>query len=99
VAVQNLLATASIDLSAMPAEAREAIKFGFKAGYSGYPFVGTPEQVVDEMCELADAGVNGLVLSWPRDEQDLRYFVSEVIPLMEQADLRVPFLGVPGDAP
>jgi FMNH2-dependent dimethyl sulfone monooxygenase len=91
VAVENLLATSSIDLKSMAPEAREAIKFGFKAGYSGYPLVGTPEQVVEEMVALADSGISGLVLSWPRYEQDLRYFVDEVIPVMEQAGLRSPF--------
>jgi alkanesulfonate monooxygenase SsuD/methylene tetrahydromethanopterin reductase-like flavin-dependent oxidoreductase (luciferase family) len=91
VAVENLLADSSIDLSAMPPDAAAGIKFGFKAGYSGYPLVGSPEQVVDRMSKLTDAGIAGMVLSWPRYEQDLIYFVDEVLPLMEQAGLRKPF--------
>ena len=61
----------------------------FIAGWGGYPLVGTPEQVVEKMKELNDLGVEGLILSWLDYYEELGYFGEKVIPLMEQAGLRV----------
>jgi FMNH2-dependent dimethyl sulfone monooxygenase len=90
VAADNLMAELG-GTGTIPAELREQFRFHIKAGYAGYPLVGSPEQVVDEMINLSDAGVDGLVISWPRYEQDLAYFVDAVLPAMEQAGLRMPF--------
>jgi len=92
VAADNLMAEIG-GSATIPEEFREAFRFHIKAGYAGYPLVGTPEQVIDEMTKLADAGINGLVISWPRYEHDLQYFVDNVLPLMEQAGLRTPNKG------
>ncbi|MFP6681307.1 MAG: LLM class flavin-dependent oxidoreductase, partial [Gammaproteobacteria bacterium] len=61
----------------------------FIAGWGGYPLVGTPEQVVEKMKDLNDLGVEGLILSWLDYYDELRYFGEKVLPLMEQAGLRV----------
>ncbi len=61
----------------------------FIAGWGGYPLVGTPEQIVDEMCKIADLGIEGFILSWLDYHEELQYFGETVMPLMRQAGLRV----------
>ena len=60
----------------------------FIAGWGGYPLVGTPEQVVDEMVKLAGTGIEGLIVSWLDYNEELKYFGERVMPLMRQAGLR-----------
>lgn len=51
--------------------------------------IGTPERVVDDLIRLKKAGVDGVQLSFFDFEPDLAYFGEEILPLLEQADLRV----------
>lgn len=60
----------------------------FIAGWGGYPFVGTPEQVVAEMQRVKEIGVEGLILCWLDYDQEIRYFGERVLPLLRQAGLR-----------
>lgn len=61
----------------------------FIAGWGGYPLIGTPEQVVEQMIELHKLGVEGLILTWLDYLEELQYFGERVLPLLEQAGLRV----------
>ena len=61
----------------------------FIAGWGGYPLVGTPEQVVAQMVEIADLGIEGFILSWLDYHEELKYFGEKVMPLMREAGLRV----------
>ncbi len=60
----------------------------FIAGWGGYPLIGTPEQVVDELCKLSRIGLEGIILSWLDYNEEMRYFGEQVLPLMRQAGLR-----------
>ena len=40
---------------------------------------------------LSAMGLDGVVLSWVNYETELAYWISDVLPLMEQADLRRPY--------
>lgn len=60
----------------------------FIAGWGGYPLVGTPEQIVAQMVAVADAGIEGFILSWLDYHEEMKYFGEKVIPLMRQAGLR-----------
>lgn len=60
----------------------------FILGYGGYPLIGTPEQVVDQMIELNKAGVNGMMVGFLDYAEELPYFGEEIMPLMRQAGLR-----------
>jgi len=60
----------------------------FIAGWGGLPLVGTPEQIVDKMINLADLGVEGLAISWLDYHEELKYFGERVLPLMREAGLR-----------
>ncbi len=61
----------------------------FIAGWGGFPLVGTPEQVVEMMLQLADLGIEGFILSWLDYYEELKYFGERVLPLMKQAGLRI----------
>ena len=62
----------------------------FAAGTGGYPLVGTPEMIVDEMIKLHKAGLKGTVLTFVDYVSELEMFNKKVLPLMEQAGLRKP---------
>jgi FMNH2-dependent dimethyl sulfone monooxygenase len=58
------------------------------AGRGALTLVGTPEQIVSWMVELADAGLDGLALSWVNYDEGLQQMEEEILPLMVQAGLR-----------
>jgi alkanesulfonate monooxygenase SsuD/methylene tetrahydromethanopterin reductase-like flavin-dependent oxidoreductase (luciferase family) len=72
--------SAAFDADAMAASAI--------TGFFALPLVGTPEQVVDQMRELSDAGVDGLALSWLDYEAGLDQYASDLQPLLVRAGLR-----------
>jgi alkanesulfonate monooxygenase SsuD/methylene tetrahydromethanopterin reductase-like flavin-dependent oxidoreductase (luciferase family) len=75
----------------LPKEQLEGAKYHFIAGWGGYPLVGSPSRIVDEIGKLASVGLDGALLSWPRYEEGLTRFIDEVLPLVEQTGLRKPF--------
>ena len=54
----------------------------------GYPLVGTPAQIVDELDVLTRMGVDGCLISWVNYKEELAQWVDQVLPLMEQAGQR-----------
>jgi dimethylsulfone monooxygenase len=60
----------------------------FIAGWAGYPVVGTPEQVVEELQRLNAAGMDGMIMGFVDYNEELRYFGEKVMPLMVEAGLR-----------
>jgi dimethylsulfone monooxygenase len=87
-ALESLLITFGVQSQSMDPAAARALTERFIVGWGGYPLVGTPEQVVEEMGRLADIGVDILLLSWLDYEAELRHFGERVLPLMRQAGLR-----------
>ena len=49
---------------------------------------GNREQIVDGFAKLSEIGLDGVVVSWPRYIDDMRWFQREIHPLMQQAGLR-----------
>jgi FMNH2-dependent dimethyl sulfone monooxygenase len=60
----------------------------FIAGWGGYPLVGTPEQIVDEMRTLCEMGIQGIIFGFLDYYEELAYFERAVMPLLKQAGLR-----------
>jgi FMNH2-dependent dimethyl sulfone monooxygenase len=89
-AVANLVRSLGLQSGVLPKEQLEAAKYHFIAGWGGYPLVGSPIRVADEIGKLAQAGLDGALISWPRYEEGLKRFIAEVMPLTEQAGLRRP---------
>jgi alkanesulfonate monooxygenase SsuD/methylene tetrahydromethanopterin reductase-like flavin-dependent oxidoreductase (luciferase family) len=65
------------------------MKRQYIAGWGGAPLVGTAEQIAEGLAALSAQEIDGVALTFPRYEQDLRRFVKEVLPLVEQMGLRV----------
>ena len=91
VAVGNMLDIFGVQSGTLSPDVLEAFKFHFKAGHGGYPLVGTPEQIVDNIERLSRMGVDGLLMSWVDYLGECRQWIDCVLPLMEQAKQRKPF--------
>lgn len=60
----------------------------FIAGWGGYPIVGTPEQVAEELGRLNAAGMDGMIMGLIDYNEELTYFGDQVLPLLVEAGLR-----------
>jgi alkanesulfonate monooxygenase SsuD/methylene tetrahydromethanopterin reductase-like flavin-dependent oxidoreductase (luciferase family) len=54
----------------------------------GYPFVGTPDRIAEELALVARAGVRGIAVSLVNYLDELPYFRDEVLPRLERMGLR-----------
>ena len=54
----------------------------------GYPFVGTPDRVAEELTVISEAGVRGIGLSFVNYLAEVPYFCAEVLPRLERAGAR-----------
>jgi alkanesulfonate monooxygenase SsuD/methylene tetrahydromethanopterin reductase-like flavin-dependent oxidoreductase (luciferase family) len=89
-AVNNLVRIMGLQSGVLPPEQLEAARYHFIAGWGGYPLVGAPMRIADQIAELSSVGLDGALVSWPRYEEGLTRFIGEVMPLIEQAGLRQP---------
>lgn len=63
------------------------------AGHQTPQAVGTPEEIADMLCKVAALGVDGATISFLTDwEEELDRFITQVLPLLEQAGVRAPFV-------
>jgi alkanesulfonate monooxygenase SsuD/methylene tetrahydromethanopterin reductase-like flavin-dependent oxidoreductase (luciferase family) len=87
VAATNLVETMGLN-TPRPPELLKALKMHFIGGWGGYPLIGSKEQIVDGFARLSHIGLDGVVVSWPRYIDDMRWFQREIHPLLQQAGLR-----------
>jgi alkanesulfonate monooxygenase SsuD/methylene tetrahydromethanopterin reductase-like flavin-dependent oxidoreductase (luciferase family) len=87
-AVSNLVETLGINAQTLPPEVARSMKEHFIGGWAGYPLVGTNDQIVDELLMLSDIGLDGVLMSWPRYEEEMRRFRDVSMPALRQAGLR-----------
>lgn len=90
-AVDTLARIMLANSGVVPPELMEQFKFHFKAGWGGFPLVGTPDAITEKLIALSGAGLDGIVLSWVDYGSGLRDWQREVMPRLEQAGLRKPF--------
>ncbi len=84
----QLIETMGINAETFTDEELTGMKAHFMAGWGGYPLVGTKEQIVDKMINLGECGFNGMLLTWVKFEEEMRQFMTETYPLLEQAGVR-----------
>lgn len=72
----------------IPPEIMNAMKFHLKAGWGGYPLVGTADKIVEELQKISSIGIDGVLLSWVDYREGLEQWSREVMPRLEQAGLR-----------
>jgi alkanesulfonate monooxygenase SsuD/methylene tetrahydromethanopterin reductase-like flavin-dependent oxidoreductase (luciferase family) len=89
-AAKNMIDVFSAEINArdIPPERLKAYQEAFIAGWGGFPLIGTKEQIVDGLQNLSRAGLDGVLLAWPRFEQGMREFRDVTYPLVQQAGLR-----------
>lgn len=87
-AAHNLLDTLIPNSQSALGPQFRAMTENFIAGYSALPLIGTPQQVVDGMTDLANAGFDGLTLSWVDYDEGIAQYAEEIRPLLIQTGLR-----------
>jgi alkanesulfonate monooxygenase SsuD/methylene tetrahydromethanopterin reductase-like flavin-dependent oxidoreductase (luciferase family) len=82
------LNTLGLNAKTFSPEAIKHLKELWIAGWGSYPLVGTRDQVVDGLIKLSEMGLDGVLLCWPRYEEEMREFKNGTYPLLVQAGLR-----------
>jgi alkanesulfonate monooxygenase SsuD/methylene tetrahydromethanopterin reductase-like flavin-dependent oxidoreductase (luciferase family) len=80
--------SAEINQRNIPLERIKAMQEAFIQGWGGVPLIGTAEQIVDGLLKLSRAGLDGVLVVFPRYEAGMRDFRDTIYPLMQQAGLR-----------
>ena len=89
-AIDGMLAIKNITPQTLPPEEYAAKRRYFAANaIGGYPFVGTPDRVAEELSHISQAGVRGIALSFVNYLQELPYFCDEVLPRLARLGTRV----------
>src|SRR6185503_5520530 len=57
-------------------------------GIGGYPFVGTPDSIAEELATLSRAGVRGIAFSMVNYLHELPLFRDEVLPRLQRIGVR-----------
>jgi alkanesulfonate monooxygenase SsuD/methylene tetrahydromethanopterin reductase-like flavin-dependent oxidoreductase (luciferase family) len=90
VAAKNMMDVfaAEINQRNVPPARIRAMQEAFIQGWGSVPLVGSKEQIVDGLAALARAGLDGVLVVFPRYEAGLREFRDVTYPLLCQAGLR-----------
>ncbi len=89
-AIDGMLANKSITPQTIPPEEYYAKRRYFAShAVGGYPFVGTPDRVAEELESISKAGVRGIALSFVNYLNEVPYFCDEVLPRLVRAGVRV----------
>ena len=88
-AIDGMLANKSITPRTIPpAEYEQKRRYFASHAIGGYPFVGTPDHVADELATISKAGIRGIGLSFVNYLDELPYFCSEVLPRLARLGVR-----------
>jgi alkanesulfonate monooxygenase SsuD/methylene tetrahydromethanopterin reductase-like flavin-dependent oxidoreductase (luciferase family) len=88
-AIDGMLANKSITPQTIPPDEYFAKRRYFASNaVGGYPFVGTPDRVADELAIISKAGVRGIALSFVNFLSELPYFCDEVLPRLLRHGVR-----------
>jgi alkanesulfonate monooxygenase SsuD/methylene tetrahydromethanopterin reductase-like flavin-dependent oxidoreductase (luciferase family) len=88
-AVERMMALRNLTRDSLTAEEYAAKRNYFAANaIGGYPFVGTPDKVADELANLSGAGVRGIAFSLVNYVEELPYLCDEVLPRLVRRGLR-----------
>ena len=88
-AIDGMLANKSITPQSIPpAEYEEKRRYFAAIAVGGYPFVGTPDRVAEELTIISQAGVRGIALSFVNYLDEVPYFCDEVLPRLVRQGVR-----------
>jgi len=90
-AIEHMMALRNITRENTPAADYETKRRFFAANsVGGYPFVGPPDKVAEELAAVSRAGVRGIAISFVNYLDDLPFFRDEVLPRLERMGVREP---------
>ena len=81
-----------VTAEAMSPNNYESFKTHLKAGYGGYPLIGTAEDVASGLQLLSELGFDGVALTYVDFIDGLHRFNADVMPALERAGLREPYV-------
>jgi alkanesulfonate monooxygenase SsuD/methylene tetrahydromethanopterin reductase-like flavin-dependent oxidoreductase (luciferase family) len=88
-AVEQMMALRNITPQTVsPAEFAAKRQYFAGNAIGGYPFVGTPDKVANELAGLAGAGLRGIAVSFVNYLNELPYVSAEVLPRLERLGVR-----------
>jgi dimethylsulfone monooxygenase len=88
-AIDGMLANKSITPQTIPPEEYAAKRRYFAANaIGGFPFVGTPDRVGDDLAAISRAGMRGIAISFVNYLLELPYFCDEVLPRLSRLGVR-----------
>jgi dimethylsulfone monooxygenase len=85
-----MMATLGAQSKMMSPEAFQAFKNRYIAGAGGFPLVGRAQDIAEQCESLSKAGIDGILLCWIDYADGLPRWILEILPLLEQANLRRP---------
>jgi dimethylsulfone monooxygenase len=89
-AIDGMLANRKITPQTIPAEEYDLKRRYFAANaVGGYPFVGTPDRIAEELGFISKAGVRGIGLSFVNFLNEVPYFCDEVLPRLVHQGVRI----------
>jgi alkanesulfonate monooxygenase SsuD/methylene tetrahydromethanopterin reductase-like flavin-dependent oxidoreductase (luciferase family) len=89
-AIDSILANKSITPQTIGDQEYEKKRRYFAVNaIGGYPFVGTPDRVAEELTIISQAGVRGIGLSFVNYLAEVPYFCDEVLPRLQRAGARM----------
>ena len=88
-AVEQMMALKNITRQTVAADeyARQQQYFAGKA-IGGYPFIGTPDKVAEELANISKAGMRGIAVSFVNYLNEVPYFRDEVLPRLVRLGVR-----------
>jgi len=69
--------------AAMPEQMYRELRIRFAGGNTGFPLIGSPDDVARGLMEMRDTGFDGAALSFLHFLDDLPMFVNEVVPRLQ----------------
>jgi alkanesulfonate monooxygenase SsuD/methylene tetrahydromethanopterin reductase-like flavin-dependent oxidoreductase (luciferase family) len=88
-AVDGMLALKDITPNKLPREEFEKKRQYFAGNaIGGYPYVGTPDRVAEELANINRAGMRGIAVSFVNYLNELPYFCDEVLPRLARLGVR-----------
>ncbi len=87
-AVDYLMQLQGLHAQSFTPEALANFRDRFAAGHGGFPLVGTPDHIADQLEKLSATGIAGTTLAFVDYAEEFPYFRDEVLPRLEQKGLR-----------
>jgi FMNH2-dependent dimethyl sulfone monooxygenase len=75
---------------ALDPEVFRRLRIRFAGGHGGYPLIGTPDEIAQELANISAAGYTGYCFSFVNYLDEFPYFRDEVLPRLERLGLREP---------